>query len=62
MLRCTGNQREPESIGKVPRRLQAVVSRLGIDLTIWLDFVWNFKRYYSGPQSRHRPPIDAAPP
>ncbi|MFK7735889.1 MAG: hypothetical protein AB8B50_07680, partial [Pirellulaceae bacterium] len=35
---------------KVPPRLQGVLSRLGIDASMWRDLVWNYKRYFG--QSR----------
>ncbi|MEM7477947.1 MAG: hypothetical protein AAF483_23415 [Planctomycetota bacterium] len=31
---------------KVPPRLAEAVAKLGIDLTMWCDLVWNFKRYF----------------
>lgn len=47
LLRWTG--KEPpmgEHKKKVPSSLQATVSRLGIDLSMWRDLVWNYKRYF----------------
>ena len=46
LLRWTARQREPVEGKKVPLRLQALVSKLGIDLAMWRDLVWNFKRYF----------------
>ena len=48
LLRWTARQGDDEKEHRVPPRLQAVVSRLGIDLTMWRDLVWNFKRYFGG--------------
>ena len=48
LLRWTAKQNDEKKEHRVPPRLQAVVSRLGIDLTMWRDLVWNFKRYFGG--------------
>ena len=46
LLRWTGQQREEGTGKKVPAPLQGLVSRLGIDLSMWRDLVWNFQRYF----------------
>ncbi|MCG8652004.1 MAG: hypothetical protein MI861_19340 [Pirellulales bacterium] len=46
LLRWTSKQREDGSGRQVPASLQGVVSRLGIDLSMWRDLVWNFQRYF----------------
>ena len=46
LLRWTARQRDPVEGRKVPPSLQSIVSKLGIDLTMWRDLVWNFKRYF----------------
>jgi REP element-mobilizing transposase RayT len=46
LLRWTGRQRVSELVEKVPERLGGLLSRLGIDATMWRDLVWNYKRYF----------------
>ena len=46
LLRWTAKQSQPSEARPVPPRLQSVVSRLGIDLKMWRDLVWNYKRYF----------------
>ena len=35
-----------EAVGGVPAKLQAALTSLGIEATMWRDLVWNFKRYF----------------
>ncbi|PAY20587.1 hypothetical protein CKO51_05665 [Rhodopirellula sp. SM50] len=46
LLRWTAKQSEEGAGRKVPPSLQGLVSRLGIDLSMWRDLVWNFQRYF----------------
>jgi hypothetical protein len=46
LLRWTAKQTEPAHDRKVPPRLAPLLARLGIDLAMWRDLVWNFKRYF----------------
>jgi hypothetical protein len=46
LLRWTGKQRLQEAVGEAPARLQAALSSLGIEVSMWRDLVWNFKRYF----------------
>jgi REP element-mobilizing transposase RayT len=58
LLRWTAKQRFDQSEGpsanqsfsqaaeKVPKSLGQVLSRLGIDASMWRDLVWNFKKYF----------------
>jgi len=46
LLRWTGEQRVKEAVTEVPAKLQAALSSLGIDASMWRDLVWNFKRYF----------------
>ncbi|MDV6034206.1 MAG: hypothetical protein F9B45_29755 [Phycisphaera sp. RhM] len=46
LLRWTAKQTEEGAGRKVPPSLQGLVSRLGIDLSMWRDLVWNFQRYF----------------
>ena len=46
LLRWTSKQRAQEAADEVPAKLQAVLSSLGIEASMWRDLVWNFKRYF----------------
>lgn len=46
LLRWTADQREPNSGCDVPTSLQGIVARLGINLSMWRDLVWDFRRYF----------------
>ncbi len=46
LLRWTARQRRPVEGQKVPRSLQPIVAAVGIDLGMWRELVWNFKRYF----------------
>ena len=46
LLRWTAKQTEPNENLKVPPSLRPIMAKLGIDLTMWRDLVWNFKRYF----------------
>ena len=46
LLRWTAKQTRPGENRRVPPSLADVVSRLGIDVSMWRDLVWNFKRYF----------------
>jgi REP element-mobilizing transposase RayT len=46
LLCWTAKQSQPSEAHPVPKSLQSVVSRLGIDLKMWRDLVWNYKRYF----------------
>ena len=46
LLRWTAKQRISEATEKVPETLCKVLSKLGIDASMWRDLVWNFKKYF----------------
>lgn len=46
LLRWTAKQKQPSENGEVPSRVSKVVSKLGIEASMWRDLVWNFKRYF----------------
>ena len=46
LLRWTSKQRLTEAVTEVPAKLQAALSSLGIESSMWRDLVWNFKRYF----------------
>jgi hypothetical protein len=46
LLKWTGAQRMKEAVGEVPAKLQAALTSLGIEASMWRDLVWNFKRYF----------------
>ena len=48
LLRWTAGQghEDEDSKATVPPDLQGNLSRLGIDVSLWRDLVWNFKRYF----------------
>ena len=46
LLRWTAKQRDEDSGRKIPPSMKPLVARLGIDLSMWRDLVWNFQRYF----------------
>ncbi len=46
LLRWTGKQRLKEAVGEFPAKLQAALTSLGIEASMWRGLVWNFKRYF----------------
>ena len=46
LLQWTAKQVDGETSRPVPPSLRELVRRLAIDLTMWRDLVWNFKRYF----------------
>ena len=46
LLRWTAKQRDTSERRDVPKPLQDLLTRLGIDLAMWRDLVWNFQRYF----------------
>jgi hypothetical protein len=46
LLRWTAKQSGEAATGKVPPSLQGTLTRLGVDLSMWRDLVWNFQRYF----------------
>ncbi len=46
LLDWTGRQGRKDKRGQIPSGLQSILSRLGIEGSMWCDLVWNFKRYF----------------
>ena len=46
LLKWTAKQRVAKAVKAVPKRLQALLSDLGIEANMWRDLVWNYKRYF----------------
>ena len=46
LLRWTARQRVKETASKVPAKLAAILTKIGIDASMWRDLVWNYKRYF----------------
>ena len=46
LLKWTSVQKLTEAVGEVPAKLQAALTSLGIEASMWRDLVWNFKRYF----------------
>jgi hypothetical protein len=46
LLRWTARQRDEGSGRSVPASMKPLLARLGIDMAMWRDLVWNFKRYF----------------
>ena len=46
LLRWTAKQSSEVTASKVPPSLQPTLTRLGVDLSMWRDLVWNFQRYF----------------
>jgi hypothetical protein len=60
LLRWTAKQRVKESVGKVPAKLQSLLSSVGIDASLWRDLVWEYKRYFGRSSCAGRPESLAA--
>ena len=60
LLRWTARQRCQEAVASVPKRLQSVLTKLGIEATMWRDLVWNYKRYYGKSSCAGKPESMAA--
>jgi len=46
LLRWTAKQAVEGVVAQVPPKLVSVLTSLGIDASMWLELVWNFKRYF----------------
>jgi REP element-mobilizing transposase RayT len=46
LLRWTAQQRVKEAVAAVPAHLLVILSKLGIEGSMWRDLVWNYKRYF----------------
>ncbi len=46
LLSWTAKQRIKELTEEVPESLKSVLSKVGIEASMWRDLVWNFKRYF----------------
>lgn len=46
LLRWTGKQSSPSAVKQIPKTQQEVLTKLGIDCSMWRDLVWNFKKYF----------------
>ncbi len=46
LLDWTGRQGRKDKPGKVPAQVAPILSRLGLDVGMWCDLVWNFKKYF----------------
>jgi hypothetical protein len=46
LLQWTSKRPGEEGPGKIPSSLRPLLQRLGIELTMWRDLVWNFHRYF----------------
>ncbi len=65
LLDWTGRQGRKDKRGQIPGGLQSILSRLGIEGSMWCDLVWNFKRYFgrtpaARPACKPTPPAEAA--
>ncbi len=48
LLDWTGRQGRKGKRGKIPAKVAPILSRLGIEGSMWCDLVWNFKKYFGG--------------
>ena len=46
LLDWTGRQRGSVQKAEIPRDLDPILKRIGIDGRMWCDLVWNFKKYF----------------
>jgi REP element-mobilizing transposase RayT len=48
LLDWTGRNRPSMGKAPVPKHLEPILKRLGIDGSMWVDLVWRFKKYFVG--------------
>ena len=46
LLVWTGQQKRSDKKGSIPADYAPVLARVGIDAEMWIDLVWNFKKYF----------------
>ena len=46
LLRWTAKQRIKEEVEKIPERLSKILCGLRIDVSMFRDLVWNYKKYF----------------
>jgi hypothetical protein len=46
LLEWTGRQKRSDKKGSIPTDYAPVLERVGIDAGMWIDLVWNFKKYF----------------
>ncbi len=46
LLRWTAQQKVKDAVAKVPKHLQGLLTKLGIEASMWRDLVWEYKRYF----------------
>jgi hypothetical protein len=46
LLRWTARQKSGVSTKNVPPKLAEILTKVGIDASMWRDLVWNYKRYF----------------
>jgi hypothetical protein len=46
LLRWTARQKSGVSTKNVPPKLAEILTKVGIEASMWRDLVWNYKRYF----------------
>ncbi|QDV23041.1 hypothetical protein [Aureliella helgolandensis] len=55
LLQWTAAQRIKQAASKVPQRLQSALASTGIEVSMWRDLVWDYKRYFGRSTCAGRP-------
>ncbi len=55
LLDWTGKQGREGKRGSIPADLQPILERIGIDSSMWCDFVWKYSKYFGKSQAAGRP-------
>ena len=55
LLDWTGRQGREGKRGSIPADLQPILERIGIDGSMWCDFVWKYSKYFGKAQAAGRP-------
>jgi hypothetical protein len=55
LLDWTGRQGRLDKRGQIPSDLASILTRIGIDASMWCDLVWRFKKYFGGSSSAGSP-------
>ena len=48
LLKWTGDHRPSLATPEEPPQVQAILKRLGVVGSLWIDLVWKFRKYYQG--------------
>ncbi len=55
LLVWTGQQKRSDKKGSIPADYAPVLERVGIDAGMWIDLVWDFKKYFGKSRGARSP-------